>query len=905
MNIENNLILIKNEDKTDKIEYCRYNSLTKKYDVTFKGNKLYSYNYNNVIWIREPKEINVENKVVYVDNRSLANVRKVIQFDKYIRIIYDRGYSKVYRENKIYIEESCLNNPKSNNTFQYLKDLSQAIGLTLDDTETFLRKQYEKITYISPKSVLAYYLNPGKLEKNKSTKSIIFPFGFNLSQKEATEKAFQNKVSIIEGPPGTGKTQTILNIIANAILNDKTVAVVSNNNSAIENVYEKLAKYNLDVFVATLGKRENKENFIKNQTGKYVNMEEWKLDFSEKKLILEKLDKSKNEIITMLNSKNSLAIIKNKLSELKLEKKHFEKEYLSENVAKLNYNTIKRLKSDNIMKLLIELNINGKGLDKIPLSIKIKNVFKYGILNFNFYNNPIDEVLDYLYYLYYKNKESEIDKDIKNLETDLKRFNFENELKEYSNGALRIFKGKLNNKYSKNQNRQIFSENDLWKNFDKVIDEYPVILSTTHSLRNCISNNFLFDYLIVDEASQVDLLTGALSLSCAKNLVVVGDLMQLTNVVSEKDRDASKKIFESYNLNEAYDFSNNNLLSSIMNLDKSISKTLLKEHYRCHPKIINFCNKEFYNDELIILTNENEEDSPLALYKTNVGNHCRGTVNIRQIDVIKEEVMPKLEEEKSVAVISPYRKQTKELSNLLGDKIEADTVHKFQGREKDIVILSTVSNEVNDFIDNSNLINVAISRAVKKLIVVTANFENEDSNLGDLIKYIQYNNLEVVESEVSSIFDLLYKSYGEKLIDTMKKSKKVSDFDSENLMYSLIEEVLSNNEFSNLSVAIHVPLKMIIRNIEKLTSDERKFTLNPWTHTDFLIFNKLDKKPVLVVEVDGYKYHVENEEQLNRDKKKDVILEKYNIPIIRFSTTGSGEKKRLKEKLSEVLWQIK
>ena len=36
--------------------------------------------------------------------------------------------------------------------------------------------------------------------------------------------------------------------------------------------------------------------------------------------------------------------------------------------------------------------------------------------------------------------------------------------------------------------------------------------------------------------------------------------------------------------------------------------------------------------------------------------------------------------------------------------VEADTVHKFQGREKDVVILSTVSNEVNDFIDNSNLI---------------------------------------------------------------------------------------------------------------------------------------------------------------------------------------------------------
>ena len=901
MNIEKNLLLIKGEDKTAKVTYCKYNNATKKYDVTFIGNKIYSYNYNNVTWISDSKEINIENKVIYENNKPLVTVKKVILFNDYIRVIHRNGYSKVYKRNEITIEESCLNNPKSNSTFQYFKELSQSIGLMLDGSKTFLGKQYEKITYISPKSALAFYLNPDHIEKSKSYKNIIFPFGFNLSQKEATEKVFENKVSVIEGPPGTGKTQTILNIIANAIMEDKTVAVVSNNNSATENVYEKLSKYNLNFFAATLGRRENKENFINNQSGLYVDMQEWELDSSEKQVILDKLNKSKDKISDMLKKKNMLATIKNELSELKVEKKHFEKEYLSEDVAKLKYNTIVRLKADNIMNLLIDLDLNIRGLDKIPFSIRIKNLFKYGIYNFKFYSNPIDEVLDYLYYLYYRNKEDELNKEIEKIERELNIFNFDSELKAYSNNALKIFKDKLNKRYYKNKTRQIFNEEDLWKRFDKVIEEYPVILSTTHSLRNCISDNFLFDYLIIDEASQVDLLTGALALSCAKNVVVVGDLMQLTNVVSEDDKEISKKIFDIYKLNEAYDFSNNNLLSSIISLNKDITKTLLKEHYRCHPKIINFCNKEFYNDELIILTDEKEGDAPLVLYKTNEGNHARGTINVRQIEVIKEEILPELKSEKSIAVISPYRNQTNEISKLLGEMVEADTVHKFQGREKDVVILSTVSNEVNDFIDNSNLINVAISRAVNKLIVVTSDFEKVDSNIGDLIKYIQYNNLEVVESEVSSIFDLLYKSYGKKLIQTIKNSKRVSEFDSENLMNLLVEDVLSSSEFSNLESAIHVPLKMIIRNTEKLTVDERRFVLNPWTHTDFLIFNKLDKKPVLVVEVDGYKYHVQNEEQLRRDKLKDGILEKYNVPIIRFRTDGSGEKDKLEGALRSIL----
>jgi superfamily I DNA and/or RNA helicase len=56
------------------------------------------------------------------------------------------------------------------------------------------------------------------------------------------------------------------------------------------------------------------------------------------------------------------------------------------------------------------------------------------------------------------------------------------------------------------------------------------------------------------------------------------------------------------------------------------------------------------------------------------------------------------------------------------------------------------------------LLNVAVSRAKKKLIlVVTGNEQNKERNIMDLIDYIQYNNFEVVESNVYSIFDYLYK----------------------------------------------------------------------------------------------------------------------------------------------------
>lgn len=511
---------------------------------------------------------------------------------------------------------------------------------------------------------------------------------------------------------------------------------------------------------------------------------------------------------------------------------------------------------------------------------------------------------------YYEKKLKELSKQINALNNKLDNYDFDNVMKDFSSNSMKIFKAKLAEKYnSAGGNRTIFPNEVLWKDFKSFIDEYPVILSTTHSLRNCASENYLFDYVIVDEASQVDLVTGALALSCAKNAVIVGDMKQLPNVVSDEVAKITKQIFEGYNLDNAYSYAENSLLSSFIRLYNDIPRTLLKEHYRCHPKIIGFCNQKFYNNELVILTNEQDNDKPLVLYKTAKGNHARGKFNKRQIDVIFEEIIPEQnidDKKQSVGIISPYRLQTEELKKVIGERsIEADTVHKYQGREKDVIILTTVANEVaaDDFVDNPNLINVAVSRAVEKLIVVVSEGSEqwEGTNIGDLVRYIQYNNFEIKESQIYSVFDLLYSSYSEKLLDFMKNVKNVSEYKSENLMNMVIEKVLSLSEFQNLDRVIHQPLKMLLKDTSKLDAEEIKYAMNILTHTDFLIFNKLDKMPVLVVEVDGYAYHSNNSKQLQRDRMKDSILNKYSIPILRINTNESGEEIRLKQKLKEIL----
>ena len=116
----------------------------------------------------------------------------------------------------------------------------------------------------------------------------------------------ENQISVIQGPPGTGKTQTILNIIANILMQDKTVQIVSNNNSATENVYDKLSspQYNLGFVAATLGSSKNKKTFVEHQDSSYPDFLTWKMseEFGEmRKKISEQSVRLKEFLINRKN----------------------------------------------------------------------------------------------------------------------------------------------------------------------------------------------------------------------------------------------------------------------------------------------------------------------------------------------------------------------------------------------------------------------------------------------------------------------------------------------------------------------------------------------------------------------------------------------------------------------------
>ena len=102
----------------------------------------------------------------------------------------------------------------------------------------------------------------GNLIENVSVDELIPVSSLDDSQASVVAHALSNRFTVVTGAPGTGKTQVILNIIANALMMDKSVLVASKNNKAVDNVKERFDKIDSSQFLLRFGKKEH----VRNQT---------------------------------------------------------------------------------------------------------------------------------------------------------------------------------------------------------------------------------------------------------------------------------------------------------------------------------------------------------------------------------------------------------------------------------------------------------------------------------------------------------------------------------------------------------------------------------------------------------------------------------------------------------------
>lgn len=915
MPIPHSFIIIKGQAKALEIESINPDNLRKVYSVKFKNSPTtYHYGEHDVVWLSNSVWHDHLYLKIYVGGRELSNVSDVRSFSHgsqtHWRITFENGSVKDYLDGEIKVVKSCLADDVAKNALEYLKRIAQLNELGNDDeNEGILSSLYNELDFIDDSLTVAPYLDSEKFRlHSRFSSALLFPFGCNASQLMAVKKAFEKQISVIQGPPGTGKTQTILNIIANILLRGQTVMVVSNNNSATANIYEKLQKYNMEFLVATLGRRENKEEFLKNQPSVPAEITTWELSSEDKR----KASKEAELALFMLKKvfllQEELAKNKQELKDVELEWQHFKSD---NNVGENDFVPRKGMTSKRLMKLWLEYqslaesevsNSSQNGIIRRIKLIVLNFIRKYflGIKSNLIPSNPWPAITE-LQALYFIVRLQELSSRIACITSELGSTDAESEKEALTTSSFLLLKDKLYDIYHGKQRKIFQSVTDINKHSEEFCKQYPVVLSTTFSARTSISGK-IYDYIIMDEASQVSIETGALALSCAKNAVIVGDTMQLPNVVSEEDRKKLNCIFNEFHMPPGFNSADYSFLQSVCAVIPDVEQTLLREHYRCHPTIINFCNQRFYSGNLLIMTEDHHEDDVMMAIRTVPGRHEFDHYNQREIDVVKNEILPQLQDLNDVGIIAPYNNQIDQFNKQI-HSVEAATIHKYQGREKDTIIMSVTDDRISDFSDDSNLINVAISRAKKRFyLVVSGNEQEKRGNISDLIDYIAYNNLSVTTSKTSSIFDYLFSHYTQERLAFMSGHRKISEYDSENLTFSLIENILSDYpEFNHLGVFCHIPLRNVIRDWSLLEEFEKKYISNYNTHLDFLIINHVTKKPLMAIETDGYTYHNDETEQHQRDTLKNHILEAYNLPLLRLRTNESGEKERIVESLRRVI----
>ena len=609
-------------------------------------------NYNTDDFTKELKEFidkeKESNKVIKADvisiNRDVIEVSTKYNTDltKNMVVEVDRIPARIINKNNKNIQIKTL---KKN----YFKS-NQSISIKNIQKDIIIHKLQETLDNIlenkintDNKKTLDVIVNEHEISFFGETPKISSKL--NENQRIAVEKVLQaDKFHIIQGPPGSGKTHTIKEIIKHLYLSGKRILITTHTHVALDN-------------------------------------------------ILERLDDIDKEDILRIGQNE-------KISEKAL------KYSLNEQI-KLHPDYSKVIEKENLIKKLQESDV------------KIDNEI---ITNFG-NENIIEKIFNRLF----KSKENEISYD---------KFNI------CHNKCVNI--DKIN---------EIKHEIDDIKNNiqSDIVHGAKIIASTVLSSSSFLTKDIEFDYVLMDEASQVPVYLALIPLLKTNKFVLIGDNKQLQPI---KNRNASyilnKSIFNL--LIEKYP-NNYTFLNVQYRMNKKISDIASKLYYEnklltgeaVRNQKINLKNNKYFllDDEIITFV----DTSDVNFNESDVsGGCCNKYESYLILDFIHALLANEIPEEE-IGIITPYRKQKNFLLKLLYENamhVECDTIYRFQGREKDVIIISfckslnkSLSDFEKKFLADKNQLNVSLTRSRKKLIII-GNFSMLScaQNIKNLVKEI-------------------------------------------------------------------------------------------------------------------------------------------------------------------------
>lgn len=543
------------------------------------------------------------------------------------------------------------------------------------------------------------------------------------SQLGAAEDALTSPLTVIQGPPGTGKSQVILNLISSAVLNGKTVLLAAKNHQALNEVEGRWADL-VEHSVSVRGRDSTGEQSFSfydvmkqladagveprsREAGQqsHLNLLAEAQSLAAGRRIdreIEEINLALSALIELPPTRQAEVLAKRSLLEALLDLwKNLLGSRKANSMPRTSASGQKRPSEEQLRSRLAELTNSAsagedRGTDFADRARIILNAVAERV-----------SAPDAIEWKYLSDRLRELAFDQKKKTSDL----------------------------SPEDARAVLRHRPVW------------LISTLSVPSRVPLVPGLFDYVIIDEASQCDIASVLPLLARAKQAVVVGDPMQLGFIPSLGFK-TEHALMDAAGLPRAgrFDFAQgSNSLFDFMHRRPAAKRHFLRDQFRSAPEIVGYLNDGFYNGKLVG-RRENDSFKVPRDYKPGlawedvhgVAHRAKdGTINVAEAERIAEIIKTLANDasfEGSVGVIAPVNSQIgciqleidKQLSEAQQQKLQlrVATADKFQGGEADVVLFSLTitrggaSSTLGFMQKEKRRINVAISRARAVCIVV-------------------------------------------------------------------------------------------------------------------------------------------------------------------------------------------
>jgi len=559
----------------------------------------------------------------------------------------------------------------------------------------------------------------------KNTTSLLSTVKERLKRDDLQSEPF-----FIVGPPGTGKTKVITKIIEEAIKTDKRVLVVSPTNMAVENVFERMDLNNYkDGEVLLTIKTENEAliplnpDLINKRRNESIKEEISLLKEIQNELLARRrelepliysIQKDEESVSTVLaNFKKEI-----ELKNLELKKLGFEAKGFSSKIDVLTSNVLIKSLSEMLLSKKVEKLKREKSRVNGEMIKLIKEIEHLEVKRKTYKHNSKEDKLCLL-----KKEHKEILNGLQKVKEELARL--ERQL-DFSSKNTLLSKAKIvGATLATASTSKVFQK----EKFDMVIvDEssmalLPMLISVSQVL-TVEKEQKRTEY--ISDKTFTEMQNKAVEEALGKQLIIIGDPRQLSPIA--KTQKMKETVFDVYGIERIFD--NEKLENTIF----------LNINFRNHPEIVDLISNFFYGGLLKSgKTNTNNSKSLFIRKSLSKMTPSEGSyINVGNINLVIEQVEKALKRgRRSIGIITPYRKQAdfinEKLESLRAEYIDSDiqagTIHKFQGKEKEIIIYDiTFSPSQNGALpityeggknsEVAKLLNVATTRAEDFFILI-------------------------------------------------------------------------------------------------------------------------------------------------------------------------------------------